>query len=165
MNTTYLLGIAGIIFCVGVITGWVIAGDSQVTSEIVSTVTDTLIIRDTIIETVTDTIKSKPIEIVRSRIVRDTIRDTLYAEAVRYNEYSAEKTFQDSAWIRHTFGIEKESWLLGYNKWDYRKPPQKIIVRLDSVKVYPSKTEKIIKGAMWMAAGGGLTAMIANNTK
>jgi len=164
MTKTFWIGAIGAAFCIGVIFGWMLGGDPELSQEHVRTTVDTLIVKDTVIETRTDTLKTKPVEVWRSRIVRDTLRDTVYAEAVRYNQYSVEKTFSDSAWVKHTFGIEKANWILGFNEWDYRKPPQRIILQVDTVKVYPKKTEKLIKGAMWMVTGGGIAAVIANNT-
>lgn len=159
MTNKIWIGACGICFGIGVMAGWILAGDPEVTEEPMA-----IYIRDTVsvptVDTlvVKDTIESDPVVKYVPRRVHDTI---FIAEKIR--EYETEKTFEDSAWVKHTFGIRDLDDILSYNQWDYKAPPQKQVVMVEKVKVYPTKTEKVVKTVAWMTAGAGIAAIYNNN--
>jgi len=158
MTSKVWIGACGICFCLGIPVGWILAGDPDTTETVIERVTDTITVAsvDTLIER--DTIHSKP----TIKYVPKQIHDTVFiAEKVR--EYDTEKTFEDSAHVKHSFGIRDIDDILAYNTWHYRPPPQSFIIKEKKVKVYPSKTEKVIKSVAWITAGAGMAAVINNN--
>jgi len=155
MTTKIWIGVCGFSFALGVAVGWILAGDPEVTETVIREyLLDTLITVDTVVSI--DTIHTAP----TIKYVPKKIHDTIFiAEKVR--EYETQKTFDDSAWVKHLFGIRDIDDILSYNRWDYRAAPP--VMRIREVQVTPTKTEKIVKTVAWFTAGAGLTAIINNN--
>ena len=112
-----------IAFMIGLGFGWlgcwiVGAGDPNLEKEVVEIVYDTLLVEvlDTLVYR--DTVHQKPV----IKYVPKRIHDTIFvAEKVR--EYHSDKTFEDSAWVDHRFGIRDLDNVLTYNNWQYKPAP------------------------------------------
>ena len=155
----------GVGFFSGFMLAWIIGlADPELDKERIATAVDTICVQvtDTIRET--DSFVIPPKIIHRSRIVRDTSgMDSLRAIIEELREYVAEKTFQDSAWVKHTWRMTPD-WMVRENVWDYRPAQQREIYFRDTVEVKPKAAKKILYGA-GMFAAGGMAALIYNNNK
>ena len=144
---------------VGLLGGWIIGfGETEFEKEVVSVVYDTLLVEVTDTLTYHDTTHQKPEIKYVSRRVHDTI---FVAEKIR--EYHSDKTFEDSAWVDHRFGIRDIDNILTYNDWNYKPAPVREVYKTKVVEVSPSTTKKVFKAVGWVALGGGAAAIINNN--
>jgi len=154
----------GIGFFCGFMVAWLVGlADGPVSKEVISSVTDTLVVEVHDTSRVTDTLTLRPELIYRSRIVRDTSgMDSMRAIIESLRQYAAEKTFKDSAWVRHQWSMDA-NWLVRQNAWDYRPAPRTEIHFRDTVEVKPKAAKKLLYGAGLFAAGGVAALVVENN--
>ena len=162
MMSKLALACLGLGFAGGFLTGWVATTGDEMDRDTVAVRIDTVYEEsgDTLSEQ--DTTSIEPEIVYVPRLIRDTLRDTVYAEAVALRQYDTENEFDDGAWVRHRFGIDY-SHILRTNMWDYKPPPQTVINRELTVEKTPSTAKKILKTAGWVAAGAGVMQVINNN--
>jgi len=153
-------------FALGFLFAWIIGlGQGPVSKEVIRSVIDTVYVasKDTVRLVDTNEV-IHPVTVYRARIVRDTTAlDSMRAIIEQLKQYVAEKTFQDSAWVRHTW-LMTPDWLVKENRWDYRAAPRTQIYFRDTVEVKPTAMKKIFYGAGLFAAGGA-AALVVNNNK
>jgi len=162
MKSLFFMGII-IGAIIGFMVCWVMKfGDPTLSKEVISHTVDTTTTFSDDTASVTNEADIKPTVVYRSKIIRDdSAVDSMRAIIESLDSYTAAQTFDDSAWVEHTF-LMTES-IVKENQWKYRPPPHLEIHHIDTVEVGISGRKKLLYGLGAVLAGCVTTLVVENN--